>query len=396
MKFRWSGNVLVLGLASMFTDVSSEMIIPLLPALLVSIGGGALALGAIEGASDAVAALLKLWSGRRADRAGSVRPLVLLGYGLSSLVRPLMAAALAPWHVMAVRVVDRVGKGIRTSPRDALLARSVASEERGSAFGFHRAMDHAGAAVGPLVAVALLHLGFGLRTIMWVAALPAALAMLVLAAGLRDEPRAAPTPPRSEGLERAERQALIRVLAPIGVFALANSSDAFVLLLAQELGAPLPLLPLVWTALHVVKSASSFAGGALADRFGAHRTLVGAWLVFAVGYTGFAVAKTALAVALLALLYGIFHGLSEAPERAYVASLAATRRRGTAFGWYNLTTGLVALPAGLLFGVLWQELGRAAAFGAGAGLALVAAGLLAGRGPGGAARPASQPVSSVD
>ncbi len=378
-------NVLVLGLVSLFTDSSSEMIIPLLPMFVVALpGGGALALGIIEGAADAVASLLKLVSGMWADRRGHRRPLVLLGYSLSSLVRPLVAATGAAWQVLAVRVTDRVGKGLRTSPRDALLAASVDEGHRGLAFGFHRAMDHAGAVLGPLLAVGVLALWPGdLRRVFWLAAIPALLAVVTLAVGLREAAR--PAAPRGAAVDLhwrpEERRRLVRFLVPLGIFTLGNASDTFLLLRVGGTHASLTTLPLLWMGLHVVKSAVSPVGGRLADRWGARRTLALGWLVYAAVYAGFAVVTEPVAMSALFVVYGFFHGLSEAPEKAIVAAMVTEDRRGTAFGWYNLTLGALALPAGLLFGGIWQAFGPAAAFSAGAALAAAALVVLAATAP---------------
>jgi MFS family permease len=367
-------NVLVLGAVSLLTDASSEMIVPLLPAFLLTLpGGGALALGLIEGAADTVASLLKLFSGVWADRLGRHRPIVLMGYGLSSAARPIVALAGAAWHVLLVRVLDRVGKGLRSSPRDALLAGSVPAEQRGFAFGFHRSMDHAGAVVGPLLALAALALWPGrLRLVFWLAAVPAALAFATLALGLRETGAVARAAPPQLRFAPGEKAALLRFLGPLALFTLGNSTDAFLLLRAGATSASLTTLPVLWLALHVVKSVTSPLGGRLADTWGPRRTLALGWIVYAVIYAGFAWVDSEAGIAVLFVTYGLFHGLSEAPEKTLVASLVAADRRGTAFGWYNLTLGVLALPAGLLFGGVWQAFGSSAAFLLGAGLALAA------------------------
>lgn len=372
-------NVLVLGAVSLLTDASSEMIVPLLPAFLLTLpGGGALALGLIEGAADTVASLLKLFSGVWADRLGRHRPLVLLGYGLSSAARPIVALAGAAWHVLLVRVLDRVGKGMRSSPRDALLAASVPAERRGFAFGFHRSMDHAGAVIGPLLALGALALWPGqLRLVFWLAAVPAALAVATLALGLREVGSPARAAPPDLRFAPGEKIALLRFLGPLALFTLGNSTDAFLLLRAGATSPSLTTLPVLWLALHVVKTVTSPIGGRLADVWGPRRTLALGWVVYAAIYAGFAVVDSQAGVAVLFVTYGLFHGLTEAPEKALVASLVAPDRRGTAFGWYNLVLGALALPAGLLFGGVWQALGSAAAFLMGSVLAIAALAALA-------------------
>lgn len=371
-------EVLALGWVSFFTDVASEMIVALLPAFLGTLaGGGALALGVIEGFADAIASLLKLVSGAWADRIGRYRPFLIAGYGLAMLARPCMALATAAWHVALVRSVDRTGKGLRTSPRDALLAAATTPGNRGSAFGFHRAMDHAGAVVGPLLAVALLSfVTQDLRTIFWLSAIPGVIVMLCLFAFVRerpDAPRGAQPPVWRAGLPPAP---LVRLLAPLALFTLGNSSDLFLLLLAGEKHTSIYALPLLWMALHIVKSASSFLGGRLVDRFGARPVIVSGWIWYALVYGALALASSPAVIVLLVVVYGLYHGLTEGAEKALVAELAPEAQRGTWFGWFHLTVGLLALPASLMFGWIWQTRGSATAFGTGAALALAAALLL--------------------
>jgi MFS family permease len=370
-----SRNVIALGLVSLFTDASTEMIVPLLPAFItIVLGAGPLALGWIEGASDAVASVLKLLSGRWADRTGRNRPFVLAGYTLASVVRPLVALATAPWHVLAVRLTDRVGKGLRNSPRDAMLAASVRPDERGRAFGFNRALDHTGAVLGPLVAVAFLSARPNdLRTLFWLAAIPGALAVLVLIVGVREvaPETGRPEPDAAPGSALPTRS-LLRFLVPLGLFTLGNASDVFLLLKAGATRAPLTTLPLLWIALHVVKSSTSLVGGRLADRWGHKRTIAVGWLVYVACYVGFGFAESQLTVWILFLVYGAYHGLSEAAEKALVAKLSPARRRGTGFGWYYLTLGFLTLAASVLFGALWETLGSRTAFLASAGLAAAA------------------------
>jgi MFS family permease len=370
--------VLALGWVSFFADVASEMIVALLPAFLATLsGGGAFALGAIEGLADAIASLLKLVSGAWADRIGRYRPFVVAGYALAMLAKPFMALAQAAWHVALVRSVDRTGKGLRTSPRDALLAAAVEPSRRGAAFAFDRAMDHAGAVVGPLLAVLLLAgVTRDLRTIFWLSAIPGTLVMLFLLAFVREPPAvraSAPPTPWRAGLPPAP---LRRVLVPLALFTLGNSSDLFLLLLAGEKQSSIYALPLLWMALHVVKSSTSFLGGRLVDRFGARPVIVAGWIWYALIYGALALAASQAAIVALVLVYGLYHGLTEGAEKALVAEIAPAEQRGTWFGWFHLTVGLLALPASLGFGWIWQNWSSAAAFGTGAALALAAALLL--------------------
>lgn len=371
-----SGNVLVLGLVSLLTDVSSEMIYPLLPLFLTAVlGAGPAFLGVIEGVAETTAALLKLASGIWSDRVRRRKPLVLGGYGLSGLVRPLVALAASPAWVLAIRFADRLGKGLRSSPRDALIADSVAPELRGRAFGFHRSMDHAGALLGPLLAAGLLAwVTTDLRTVFWLAALPGLLAVLLLAGRVREAPRRPSAAAEAwVGLPGGPLRTYLLVLL---LFTLGNSTDAFLLLRAADLGMTPARIPLLWAFFHLVKMAAVFPFGALSDRIGRRGVIVAGWGVYSAAYLGFAVAGNELQVWLLFALYGLFYGLSEGAEKALLVDLATPAQRGAAFGWFHAAIGLGALPASLLFGWLWQVAGPVPAFGCGAGLAALAALLL--------------------
>ena len=369
-------NVYALATVSFLTDVSSEMIYPLLPVFLTSVlGANASFIGAIEGAAETTAALLKLASGWWSDRVSKRKPLVLLGYGIASFMRPLVAIAQSATQVLLIRVADRVGKGIRNAPRDALIAESVDPSIRGKAFGFHRAADHAGGVLGPLIAFAVLtwHLA-DIRTVFWLAAIPGVLSVLVVIFAVRDVPRpTAVTPTATLDLTQPLGSRFWSVLCVIFLFTLGNSTDAFLLLRANQLGVPVALAPILWAALHVVKSVSSTPGGALSDRVGRRPTLIAGWLLYAAVYFGFARAGVAWQAWALFGVYGLFFGLTEGSERALIADLVGAERRGTAFGWYNLAIGLGALPASLLFGYVWDHAGAPTAFVMGAAFALAAA-----------------------
>lgn len=374
-----SRNVIVLGVVSLLTDASSEMIVPLLPVFLTSVlGAGALALGWIEGLAEATASVLKLLSGRWSDQSGRRRPFVLAGYTLSACARPLVALASAPWHVLAVRLADRTGKGLRSSPRDALLADSVAPGERASAFGLHRAMDHAGAVVGPLAATAVLMWWTDdLRTLFALAVIPGVLCVAALVVGVRETEQSASALPAMDDGSAQVRGGLARLLVPLALFTLGNASDVFLLLKAGESRAPLATLPLLWVALHVVKTATSVPAGRIADRYGRRRMVAAGWIVYASIYAGFAFAETQATIWTLFILYGLYHGLSEGPEKALVAELAPRARWGRAFGLYHLVLGLFALAASVLFGALWEAFGSRTAFLTSAALALAAVTCLA-------------------
>jgi len=371
--------VKTLGLVSLLTDASSEMIYPLLPSFLSGVlRAGPAFLGLIEGTAEALASLLKLVSGRLSDRAPHRKPFLVFGYGLSSFARPLVALAATPVHVLLVRLADRFGKGVRSAPRDAMLASVVAREDRGRAFGFHRAMDHAGATIGPLLASAALFAGLDLRTVFALAWVPGLLALAALVFGVKEdeapppEPEAPSAGPRAGETPRTARPFRLYLLVLV-LFALGNSTDAFLLLRAQELGVTLAFIPLLWTFHHVVKAALSTVGGALSDRAGRRRVIVLGWAIYAVAYLGFARARGPFMVLVLFAVYGLFHALTEGPEKAFVADLSPTTERGRAFGLYHAVTGAMILPGNLLTGLLWQRYGAGVALMTGAALAAVAA-----------------------
>jgi len=371
-------TVKALAAVSFFTDASSEMIYPLLPAFLTAtLGVGAAWVGIIEGTADATASLLKLASGWWSDRLERRKPLVVWGYGIASVLRPLIGLAGAAWQVLAIRVGDRVGKGIRGAPRDALIADSVPSDRRGRAFGVQRAADHAGAVVGPLMAFALLQwVGVSVRTVFLLAAIPAAVAMFVAVFVLKDDGRRLAVDGRARITTSGAAPLgapFWRYLAVLVLFTLGNSTDAFLLLRASQLGVSAALLPILWAVLHVVKSTTSIPAGAWADKVG-HRTVIATgWLWYALVYVGFAYASATWHAWALFLAYGLFFGLTEGVERALVAELIPAERRGVAFGWYNGVIGAAVLPASLIFGLIWDWRGSAVAFGFGAGCAALAA-----------------------
>ncbi len=387
-KPRLGRNVLALAAVSFLTDVSSDMTYPLLPLFLSTVlGASATAVGAIEGAAETTAALLKLASGWWSDRVSRRKPLVLAGYTLASLVRPLIGFAQSVGQVLAIRVTDRVGKGIRTSPRDALIADSVDPAIRGRAFGFHRAADNAGATVGPLLAFAFLGWGgLQLRTIFLLTAIPGALAVLTLLFGVREVQRA----PQAAARKAAQPLDLKtplgkRFWAFLGVlllFTLGNSTDAFLILRAGQLGVSTILIPVLWAMHSLVKSVSSTPGGILSDRVGRKPLIVAGWFVYAAVYFSFGRAGQTWQAWALFAVYGVYFGLTEGVEKALVADLVPKDRRGAAFGWYNLALGIGALPASLLFGFIWDRWSSTAAFDFGALVALAAAAGLAVVAPG--------------
>lgn len=377
-----SRNVVILGVVSLLNDSASEMIYPLLPVFLTAVlGAGPVALGVIEGVAESMVSLLKLYSGYISDRVRRRKGWIVAGYSISNVIRPLIALAGSWLHVLALRMADRVGKGIRTSPRDAMIADSTPPEFRGAAYGFHRAMDHGGAIIGPILATGLLVLLHDdLKSIFLLSFIPGLLAVAILLAGLRE--KASREPRRAAGMVNlrcalAEEPASFRrFLAVILIFSLGNSSDAFLLLQAQRLGVPVALLPMIWVTLHIVKMGASIPGGMLSDRIGRKKLIVSGWIVYALVYAGFAFASSQWHAWLLFAVYGLYFGLTEGVEKALVADLAPVHLRGSAFGLYHLTIGIAALPASFIFGLVWDGFGVSAAFGLGAGLAILASALL--------------------
>ena len=347
---------------------------------------------AIEGAAETTASLLKLVSGWWSDRLSRRKWLVVIGYGLASLVRPFTALAQTATQVLGLRVTDRIGKGIRSSPRDALLADSAHPEGRGRAFGFHAAADNAGAVLGPLLAFLALRLqGVGslegtkkllphddqaIRNVFWLASVPALVAVVILIVVVRDVPRGHAGDSAAQVSGTPDSRLTGRFwayLVVILLFTLGNSTDAFLLLRANQLGVPVALAPILWALLNLVKSSTGTYGGQLSDTIGRKPLIVAGWLLYAAVYFAFGLAAAAWQAWVLFAIYGVFYGLTEGTEKALVADIVGPARRGSAFGWYNLAIGLGALPASLIFGAIWDRAGAASAFAFGATVALVAA-----------------------
>jgi MFS family permease len=376
--------VVVLGAVSLLTDVSSEMIFSLLPAFLAArFPAAPLVLGAMEGLAELVSAGLKLLSGRWADRARSLRRLVIAGYALSGAARPLMAVVARWWQPLLVRAADRVGKGIRTSPRDALIAGWVPEGARARAYGFHRGMDHLGAAIGAGVAMGLVAFGLRPEQVFLASAIPGAAGVAALLLAKDPAPPERPAPAaadRARDLEPLPRS-LWRYLLPVGVFGLANATDAFLLLKLSEQGASAAWLPLSWLLLHVVKAAVSYPAGWLADRLGPRRLVVAGWVLYATSYAGLALSPSWRFTVAAIAFYGLYHALAEGAEKALLVELVPPGARGRAFGLYHALVGASALVAGLAFGGIWTRWRSPAAFGGAGGAALLAVALLVALGP---------------
>jgi MFS family permease len=366
-------NVFAISLVSLLNDASSEIVYPLLPIFLsTTLGASARAIGTIEGSAESISSLLKLFSGYLSDRLGRRKLLVVCGYALAAFTRPLLAFTNSWQQVLAIRLTDRVGKGFRSAPRDAMIADTVEVEQRGIAFGFHRAMDHGGAVIGPLLGYLLVFLLVvnrsepTAREFTWIfllAAVPAFIAVVVAIFFMRESPvrttRSAETPKLTlRGFDGNFK----RFLFVLALFTLSNSSDSFLLLRARDTGVSVATIPLLWSAHHGSKVLSSLFGGDLSDRLGRKRLIISGWILYAAVYAGFAFVKSEVSVWILFLIYGIYFGLAEGAEKALVADLVRPEQRGTAYGLYNLAFGITVFPASLLMGMIWDWQGPATAF----------------------------------
>lgn len=373
-------NVLFLGVTSFLTDVSSEMIFALLPFFMVDVLGiQMVVVGFIEGLAETTAGLLRVFSGWLSDKLRRRKPFAVVGYSLSALSKPLFALASSSLHILAVRVLDRFGKGIRTSPRDALIADSVDADVRGKAYGFHRSMDTLGAVVGPLLAFLLFPL-IWYRGVFLASIIPGVVAVLVLAALVREQPQGAPrskkaSPPwRKQSSLSREFKIFIVVTA---IFTLGSFSYAFFLLRAQSLGIQKSYAPLLYLLFNAVYAVFAYPVGLLADRVGKKNVILTGYLIFSVTCYGFAFATLPLHAVALFVAYGMFHGTLNAVQRAIIPDVVAPELRGTAFGILHATTAIIALPSSFVAGVLWQYHGASASFIMSGTLSLLAAVLFA-------------------
>ncbi len=376
--FNLPAAVWIFGAVSFLTDVSSDMIYPLLPLFLVQYLGASQAfVGLIEGVAESTAAFFTLFSGLAADRVKDRSRLVLAGYTLSSFCRPFIALAQSPWVALLVRFSDRVGKGIRTSPRDALIADSVPESMRGRAYGLHRSMDHLGAFTGPALTALLLAFWIkDLRQLFLIAAIPGILSVALILWKVReihsDRPRQSAVK-FSLSLPHGKIRIYLSILF---LFVLSCSSDAFLLLKASQSGVSNAALPLLWMTFNIVKSSTVFPFGALSDKIGRRRIILAGWLIYSAVYAGFAFASSPGHIWALFILYALFYGFTEGSERAILADYSAEGEKGRAFGWYYFMVGLGALPASLFFGWMWERFGARTAFLTSAGISLTAAMLL--------------------
>jgi MFS family permease len=371
-------TVVVLGAVSLLNDAASEMITPLLPVFLTAtLGAGPAAVGLVEGVAEATASVVKLLAGRLVDRGVGGKRLVFAGYGLANLARPAIGLASLWPVVLALRFADRVGKGLRTAPRDALIAGAADVAIRGRAFGFHRSMDHAGAVIGPLLAWLLLSRGVPLGQVFLWSVLPGILVMGLLGAGVpADAPLAPIARPAPLGYAALDRR-LRALIAAAGVLALAAVPEVFVVLYARDAGLPVASVPLIWAAASLAKMLLAYPAGILSDRLGRVPLLLGGWTlrVLALAALAFVGARGPL-VWVLFLGYSATLAVTEPAEGSLIGDVAPVAVRGTAFGLYHLASGLLVLPGAVLFGLVWQRLGSATAFAVAAAItALAAAGM---------------------
>ncbi len=424
-KIRIPRNVIALGIVSLFTDAATEMIYPLVPIFVTMLGSSAIILGVIEGVAETTAAMLKLVSGIISDKIGKRKFLVVIGYGLSTLVRPFTGAVSAAWQIVFVRMTDRIGKGIRTAPRDALIASSVDDRIRGKAYGFHRAMDHAGAVTGPFLALSALivlvlvfHIQDTLSILRWtfyLALIPGLFAVLALVLFVREKVDSAALKMKTKfSLSQFDKN-FILYLSIVLLFTLGNSSDAFLLLRVQEtlhhsqsiyhtiysvpiigeligkFGNPeaqkklidILFIPMVWAFFHIIKVIFSTPLGALSDKLGRKIVINIGWGIYTLVYLSFAFLDKLpdvleiTATFILFAIYALYYAFSEGAEKAFVADVVKPEQRGSAFGLYNFAVGLGALPASIIFGLFYKEFGAAVAFGTGASIACASMLLLA-------------------
>jgi len=371
-------NVFLLGIVSLLNDVSSEMVYPLLPIFLKSVlKAGTTFIGVIEGIAESTASILQIFAGWLSDRWAVRKPIVVFGYSLSSFARPVLSVVKAPWQVLLIRFADRFGKGMRGAPRDAIVADSTPEEFRGRAFGFHRALDNLGAAIGPILAtVLLISLKEQLRLIFFLASIPALLSLFALVFVRERKPeRKEGAPPVKLTLRPFDHRFKLFLLIVI-IFTLGNSSDAFLLLRAKDIGISLSLIPMLWFALDMTRTLFSMPAGIISDRVGRRYVIVLGWFIYALTYFGFAFSSQPIHIWLLFIFYGFYYSLTEGTERAFIADLVPSELRGTAYGIYRFAIGVGAFPASVIFGAIWHWAGHITAFTFGAGLAFLASVLL--------------------
>jgi MFS family permease len=375
--FAMNPVIVVLGLVSLFTDLSSNMIVPILPLYLTSVLHVQVgSIGIIEGIAESTASILKLFSGWITDRVGKHKLLMLIGYGLSNVTKPFFALSASWGQVLMIRFSDRFGKGIRTSPRDALVADSTTKEERGKAFGFRRAMDAFGAALGPLVAFGILAIYTNnYRLVFWLSVIPGLIAVVLIVFFLKENKSSVNGKTMSLpkiGFRNLNRRFIFFSLIST-LFAVGNFSDAFLALRAQDAGMLLTFIPLAFFAFNMSSSIFSMPIGMLSDRIGRRPVLISGFIIFALIYFGFGMTKSVMWIWVLFILYGLYYAFTDGIQKAYIADIVPEGQRGTAMGTYNALTGLAALPASIIAGFLWQTFGPTVAFSTSSIIAILAA-----------------------
>ncbi len=372
-------TVFQLGLVSLFNDLAKEMIYPIVPLFLTQVlGAGPVAIGWVEGLAESTSSFIKVFSGIGADRVKKRKPFLIVGFAMSTLLRPLVGLASTWPLVLFFRFADRLGKGVRSAPQDALIADVTTPSNRGRAYGFHSSMDDAGQLLGPFVAGGLLLLGLTYRNVILLSIIPGVLAWMTV---WRVEEKPAAKPAKGKTLTlfqdwKALGGPLKYLLSVLLLFTLGNSADAFLMIQLSRMGVSNWLIAFLWGLHGGVRMLSSLYGGSLSDRLGRKPLIISGWIYYSLIYLGFALTTQKEVAIFLFLAYGVFYGLCEPSEKAFVGDLAPKALRGTAFGYYNLVIGLGALPASLLFGFVGQTWGYPAAFTLGASLAGIAAILL--------------------
>jgi MFS family permease len=373
-------GIYIIGLVSMLNDIATEMVTPIIPILLATtLASGPVVLGLVEGLANAVACIVQIYAGRLSDaRGGRRKPLAVTGYLVSNVMRPILGFATAWWHVVLIRSLDRVGKGIRNAPRDALIVDLAPLSMRGRAFGIHRAFDNLGAVGGALLgALIITALTTDLKSVLMISAIPGLLCVALFAFGVREKRKAMEPKPMVYALHWRDVPPSARsYLIAVMMFTFARTAELFIVLRAHELGASTVHALLLWGALNFIKIFGNYAAGAFADRYGRTTLLRFGWLLHSIAMLGFVFVSTLPALWIAALFFGFAMSISEGVERAVIGDLADENARGALFGWYYALVGIASIPAGLLIGALWQMLGSHAAYGFAAAAGFVATGFL--------------------